>query len=208
MEKQQDVLLELLTEHKAEVEEKLQLRSRKFGSKPIERQFQINAGFRDLAGKILAALHTGEAHRALELAQLLDKQLEEHEQDLIIADSSTHGWLAVSKVRSSAELPKELRKKLAQVEKELSTRTTKEYGGPKRKFPQLQQQGQDGFGRNRRVSPEEALFIASKQVRKGQCTYCDKQSHFYRECPTFWARVNEARAKASGGAATAPAADE
>ena len=61
---------------------------------------------------------------------------------MIVADTSPHGLLAVSKLRSNTELPKHLWKKLAQVEKDLAHRRpqSSQYGGSKKKF--------DGFPRN------------------------------------------------------------
>ena len=198
---QQEIILDLLSEHRAEVEEKIQLKSRRFSSKQIEKQYQINAEFRDLAAKITAALHASEVSRAQEVLSLLSTKLEDHEHDLIVADTSPHGWLAVAKLRSNTELPKTLRKKLAQVEKDLAHRRPpqqqqQQYGGPRKKFDQFQREGQS-FSRRRpdqRLSPEEALSNAAKQLRQGTCTHCHKGLHYYRECPDFWTKVQESRA--------------
>ena len=198
---QQEIILDLLSEHRAEVEEKIQLKSRRFSSKQIEKQYQINAEFRDLAAKITAALHASEVGRAQEVLSLLSTKLEDHEHDLIVADTSPHGWLAVAKLRSNTELPKTLRKKLAQVEKDLAHRRPpqqqqQQYGGPRKKFDQFQREGQS-FSRRRpdqRLSPEEALSNAAKQLRQGTCTHCHKGLHYYRECPDFWTKVQESRA--------------
>ena len=51
---QQEIILDLLSEHRAEVDEKIQLKSRRFSSKQIEKQYQINTEFRELVAKILA----------------------------------------------------------------------------------------------------------------------------------------------------------
>ena len=198
---QQEIILDLLSEHRAEVDEKIQLKSRRFSSKQIEKQYQINAEFRDLAAKITAALHASEVSRAQEVLSLLSTKLEDHEHDLIVADTSPHGWLAVAKLRSNTELPKTLRKKLAQVEKDLAHRRPpqqqqQQYGGPRKKFDQFQREGQS-FSRRRpdqRLSPEEALSNAAKQLRQGTCTHCHKGLHYYRECPDFWTKVQESRA--------------
>jgi hypothetical protein len=56
VEKQQDILVDLLNDHKAKVEEKLANKSRKFSSKQLEKQYQVNQGFRDLTEKIILAL--------------------------------------------------------------------------------------------------------------------------------------------------------
>ena len=200
---QQEIILDLLSEHRAEVDEKIQLKSRRFSSKQIEKQYQVNAEFRDLAAKITAALHASEVGRAQDVLQQLSTKLEDHEHDLIVADTSPHGWLAVAKLRSNTELPKTLRKKLAQVEKDLAHRRPQQYGGAKKKFEQFPRDGQN-FARRRpdqRLSPEEALSNAAKQLRQGTCTHCHKGLHYYRECPEFWSKVQESRAakaKSSG----------
>jgi hypothetical protein len=199
---QQEVILELLSEHKAEVEEKLQQRTRRFGSRQIEKQFQINSQYRELVSKTQHAITNDDIGKAKELLQLLSDQLEEHEQDLIIADSSPHGWLTVSKLRTTKELPKALRKRLAEVERDLNQQKQRKHGGPGKKFTRFPQQGSEGDHKraDKRSTPEEALFTASKQVRTGQCTNCHETGHFFRECPKFWTAVLKSRsAKAKEG---------
>jgi hypothetical protein len=207
VETQQDFLLELLRDHKAQVDEKLAVKSRKFSSRQIEKQFQVNATFRDLVAKIQQAHAVKDWEAAVAAADQLADQLETHEQDLIIADSSPHGWLTVNKLRSSTELPKSLRKRLAVVEKELANKKQR-YGGPRKRFQQLQTAGQDGFARKpgRRISPEEALFAAAKQVRPGSCSFCHKSYHFFKECPQYWTKVNESREATAKGSASSTAA--
>jgi hypothetical protein len=126
------------------VDSKIQNRARRFASKQIDKQFQVNTGFKDTAQKALVALEASEVVRATELVTTLVADLERHEEDLIIADTSPHGWLAVSKVRSGQELSKSLRKKLAQVEKDLSMRKN---GGFKKKTSFVSKQGESSFGR-------------------------------------------------------------
>jgi hypothetical protein len=207
VETQQDFLLELLKNHKGQVDEKLASKSRQFSSKQIEKQFQVNASFRELTAKIQQAHAVKDWEGADAAADQLAEQLETHEQDLVIADSSPHGWLAVNKLRNSTDLPKSLRKRLAVVEKELASKKQR-YGGPRRKFQQFQAPGQDGFSRKpgRRVSPEEALFAASKQVRTGSCSFCHKSYHFFKECPQYWSKVNESREATAKGTSASTAA--
>jgi hypothetical protein len=158
---QHEYLVELIKEHKTQVDKKLASKSRKFSSKQIEKQFQVNFTFKELTTKIQQAHAVKDYKKAEEAADELADKLEEHAQDLIIADSSPHGWMAVSKLRHSTELPKAVRKRLAAVEKELASKKTKN-GGPRRKFQQqLSTASQDGFTKNRNFSPEEALFAAS-----------------------------------------------
>jgi hypothetical protein len=169
------------------VEEKIANKSRRFASKQLEKQYQVNLGFKDLGIKIKKALKAKEWKKAKRAA-------DEHEQDLIIADISPHGWLAVNKLRTSSDLPKEVRKKLAVVEKDLAAQKVKN-GKTKGNFRQIPQAGTGSIGRksDKKYSPEEALSYASKQVRPGKCTLCHKSYHWYRECLTFWSWVHDGR---------------
>jgi hypothetical protein len=196
VEQQQNYLVELIAEHKAEFDEKLQTKSRRFQSKQIEKQYQLNAQYKDLVSKIQQALANKDREKAIEVVEALAEQLEEHEQDLIIADSSPHGWLTVSKLRTTKELPKALRKRLAAVERDLAQQKTRKNGPAGRKFTKFSQQAgtSDGKKPDRRFSPEEALHNAAKQLRPGLCSHCNKPYHFFRECPEFWTKVNQSRA--------------
>ncbi len=201
VESQQELLYQWLADHKAEVEEKLQIRARKFSSRAIERQYHINTGFKEQATRILAALEAGEVKRARDVAESLEASLQQHEEDLIIADTSQHGWLAVSRLRRGSELPKSVRKRLEQVDRELSAQKRQDGGGFKKKFGPLQREDKEPVVSrpNRRLSPEELLFQAGKQLRPGTCTHCHEGLHDFKECPSFWAKVQESRkAKAKG----------
>ena len=115
-------------------------------------------------------------HVQLWVLQLLSTKLEDHEQDLIVADTSPHGWFAVWKLRSNTDLHKHIRKKLAQVEKDLAHRKPpqQQYGGPKKRFEQFLRDGQNlpRWRPDQRLLPEEALSNPAKQLRQGNCTHC------------------------------------
>jgi len=193
---QQDVLLDLFEDHKSEVEAKLVSAKRRFRDRQIEKQFDINTGFKKLTQKALVAVDSGEDRRAKGLLQDLLSQLETHEEDLLIADTSPHGWLAVAKIRSGSGLSKSLRKRLEQVDKELSAQKNRDgYGRAGGKSSLFSKAGEGPIVRRdqRRISPEEALTAAGKQRRAGNCSHCKKAWHFYRECPEFWTKVQESR---------------
>ena len=57
---QQEIILDRLPEHRAEVEEKIQLKARPFLSKQIAKQYHVNAEFRDLTAKASVALEASE----------------------------------------------------------------------------------------------------------------------------------------------------
>ena len=195
VEKQQEYILNLLTHHKSEVDSKLQNKQRRFGSRQLEKQYQINGEFKEQALRIQAAVAKGDKALAEDEVGRLLKVLEKHEEDLVIADTSPHGWLAVAKVRAGAELPKVLRKKLDQVNKDLAGRKPKRDGQAPRKPFRFSQASQEPYVRrpDRRVSPEEALFQAGKQLRTGTCSRCQKGLHYYKECLAFWRKVLESR---------------
>jgi len=195
VEDQQNVILDLLSEHKAEVDQKLDQRKRRFASKQLEKQFEVNLAFKELALKVKTAILDRDSKRAESSIEKLLQQLELHEEDLTIADTSPHGWLAVAKVRGCVDLPKHLRKKLALVDKELATK--KSFNGPRRRQGKFPREGEEPVIRrgDRRLSPEELLFQASKQVRSGICSHCKLAYHFYKECPTFWQKVLDSRAE-------------
>jgi len=70
---QQYFLVELLTEHKQEVEAKLQSKQTRFTSKPLEKQYDVNADFKELTEKAQAALK-GEGEVDPEEAQEEDRR--------------------------------------------------------------------------------------------------------------------------------------
>lgn len=196
VQEQQEVLLDLFREHKEEVDTKLQTRARRFSNRQIEKQFELNSTFLDLAKKSLISVQNGRNRRAERHLEGLVSQLESHEEDLLIADASPHGWLAVNKPRQTKELPKQLRKRLAEVDRLLSSqKEDRQDGAFKKKPPRVPGEGAGPVYRRpeRRITPEEALFSASKQLRAGACSHCHKELHFYRECPEFWKKVQAAR---------------
>jgi hypothetical protein len=88
-----------------------------------------------------------------------------------------------------------LRKRLEQVDKDLAAQRGKN-GGARGKFSSISRQGQEPITRrgDRRLTPEEALYQAGRQVRQGNCSHCKKEYHYYKECPAFWTKVQESRA--------------
>jgi hypothetical protein len=188
--------VELLSEHKQEVETKLRAKQRRFSSKPLEKQFEVNNRFAELVEKALAAVRRNNRRKAKSMLKKLRDDIREHQEDLVIADTSPNGWLAVAKLRNRSELSDDLRRKLEKVDKEIWR--SRSYGGAQKKFGKLQNQGQGGDVRTnrgppQRRSPEELLFNAAKQIRAGKCSHCNKENHFYRECPEFWQKVQESR---------------
>ena len=147
MTRQQEYIVKLLLAHKSELEAKLQGQSRRFASCQLEKQYQVNLSFKEKVSRIIQAVKKNDKQLALEEAEALVAELECHEEDLIIADTSPHSWLAVAKVRAGTELPKDLRKKLSQVDKDLAAKRPQKNGGYQKKPFRFSQQGQEPFVR-------------------------------------------------------------
>jgi hypothetical protein len=79
VESQQDFLLDLLKEHKTQVEEKISTKARRFASKQLEKQYQVNLSFKELAKKIKKAHKAKEWRRAKRTTSEHLDLLEEHE---------------------------------------------------------------------------------------------------------------------------------
>ena len=64
---QQDFLVELIEEHKQEVAGKLQARKRRFASRALERQFEVNETFKELNWRAVGALKRNNKAKAKRL---------------------------------------------------------------------------------------------------------------------------------------------
>ncbi len=92
---------------------KLQSKVRRYGSRQIEKKYEINGRFSKLVQKTLLCIGEDNVERARTVLEWLVHQLGEHQEHLLIADALLHGWLAVAKIRSTKELPNTLRKHMA-----------------------------------------------------------------------------------------------
>ena len=127
-------------------------------------------------------------------------------EDLVIADSSKHGWLTVYKLRGSdTTIPSDVQKKVEKIETRLDREKTtrKEYGEKKKpysRYPrkvdqengEIGQQQQAGTAR-RKAGPEELMSYLTKTRRRGTCSHCQQEGHFFKECPKFWTDVSNQR---------------
>jgi hypothetical protein len=97
------------------------------------------------------------------LLEQLIKDIEKHAEDLIIADTSQFGWLAILKIRGTDELPKNIRRRLEQVEKDLAAQKNRQNGPVRKKFQAVQGAGQEPLTKrqDKRMTPEVALYYAS-----------------------------------------------
>ena len=122
-----------------------------------------------------------------QIEDLLDI-LSEKKEDFLIADSSPHGWLAVSCVRNKSALPKDLSRKVERVNTKLDRdRGTKpqntrgrgtfrgrsnwtwnrHYGGRSGGHSEYNQDQDIRTARNQRQTPQELLQALGKQKKIG-----------------------------------------
>jgi hypothetical protein len=71
---QQDLVYTLLKEHKEEVDEKLMAKNRRFASKQLEKQFQVNLKFKELVSKIQQA-HSDKEWKKWQVRRYLNVKL-------------------------------------------------------------------------------------------------------------------------------------
>ena len=117
LDKQQNFIANLLAEHIAEVDEKIDVsKKHSFRHKNLEKQFEITSKLSKLNKKISHEVKRGHVNRALDALAEQEEVLKEHEEDLITADSSKFGWLTVQKLRNISSLPTSQLKKIEKIE--------------------------------------------------------------------------------------------
>ena len=105
-----------LAAQKEEMEEKLKKSSVNFTQKPIERQFEVNARILALNHKMQKVLKNKDYKRVKSLVREQEEELKEHQENLMIAEFSQHGWLTVSKIRGEKHLDSSVIKKIQKVD--------------------------------------------------------------------------------------------
>ena len=195
---QQEYIKDLISNHKEEVDELLASKTKSFRSKGLEKQFEFNNKVTTRLSKIKKLLRKKKISRATDAVKELLEICEDHADDLLVADSSRHGWLTVHQLRGGT-LSSDLWKKVEKIDNRLDKARPKD--GKNR--PQAsggnsnRMENQNVQTWRRKQGPEEAMQSYSKVQRQGTCTHCSAQGHFYRECPDFWRDVNASRKKAS-----------
>ena len=198
---QQEYIHDLINSHKEEVGELVSPRSQTFRNKGIEKQFLYNMKVSTKLKKVKSLLKKQKLNRALESVRDLLKLVEDHNDDLLIAENSRHGWLTVHQLRGGSSLSSDLQKKVEKIDSRLDKSRQQQRGDVQRYRPgkgrqdSFRMEGKDVQTFRRKQGPEEALLSFSKTNRQGSCTHCSESGHFYRECPDFWKSVNESRKK-------------
>lgn len=199
--KQQEFLTDLVNSHREEVDELVAAKSQQFRSKGIEKQYLHSSKVASKLSKIKKLLKKKKYDKALDSVRAALRLVEEHNEDLIVADSSRYGWLTVHTLRGHNQLPSDLSKKVEKIDSKLDkakSATAGQHGPRQSKFyPRRMEAGGVQTWRKKQ-GPEEAIIAFSKSTRQGNCQQCNGAGHFYRECPEFWKAVNDQRVKEFG----------
>lgn len=199
LDEQQNYIAHLLTEHKAEVDEKIDVsKKHTFRQKNLEKQFEITEKIGRLNKKIKREVKTNNIEKALDAIKEQEETIDEHQEDLITADSCKFGWLTVQKLKNTSSLPSAQLRKIEKIEALIERTKLPTYNGRSFKKPYEVEKG--FFNKSLRTtrptqkkSPEQLLEEATKQTRAGAWGHCQEEGHFYRECPAFWEKVKQSR---------------
>ena len=112
LERQQEFVHDLVADYKEEIQELLDTNSRNFRSKALEKQYTHNQKVLVKSKKILKLLRKDKVRKAKDLVKDLIGVLEDHSEDLIVADTSRHGWLTVHQLRGGDKLSSNLQRKI------------------------------------------------------------------------------------------------
>lgn len=195
--KQQEYVHDLISQHKSDLEELVTQSTTNpttFRNKGIEKQYSFNGKVLRLVKKVKKGLKKRKdvTNLVKEVIDLLDT----HAEDLLVADSSRHGWLTVHQLRGRQTLSSDLLQKVDRIDSRLD-RTRKD-GFKGSSGYNKKMDGKDRVQTYRKKQgPEEFLQSLVGRKREGTCSHCSEIGHFYRECPDFWKEVQESRKKST-----------
>ena len=119
---QEKNLEDLVISHKKEIEELVQsdkTEKKILKKKALQKQFEFAEEIKKDLVKIKKCVKKKKSDKALDCLDSLIEKVQEKAEDIQIADSSPHGWLAVNLIRNKSNLPKDLQKKLDKVNSRL-----------------------------------------------------------------------------------------
>lgn len=210
LDKQQEQVFDIIEEHKEKLDRVIEEKGLNFKSKAIGKQYAFNADVLQKLNKIKKLLKKEKTKKGLSLLRDVIDDLEDKAEDLIIADSSRHGWLTVKELRGDKSLSSKIQDKVEKIDKRLDKlRSQRPYQPNQRSngSQQFSRRGRQTYSgqmgrqtvqtyRQRGQGPEEALQALSLSKRSGVCNHCKEPGHLYRECPIFWRDVADSRKKA------------
>jgi len=197
IEEQQANLLDILSSHKEEIDQNLDSKSKIFKKPGIGKQFNFNSEVLTTLVKCKKDLKKSRFDSCTNKLKETIKKLETQQSDLIVADQSRYGFLTVSMLHGNAAIPKGVAKKVERIENQLDKTlpADKKHGGNPKDNKKRDTKSSGRFDR-RKQGPEELLQDLKKRTREGKCGHCGENGHFFRECPSFWQSVCEARVEA------------
>ena len=204
LEKQQSTLLEIISNHKQEIDDLVTPTKQTFRKVGIAKQHSFNQSIISMVKKLKKYHKDDDYKRGKEMIKDIIERLEEQQTDLQIADSSKHSWLTVSVLRNKTTLPADIAKKIEKIETRLDRTRPQQprYGEAPKNTGQRYSNNRVQIERKSAKGPEELLRQLQGQKREGKCTHCLQTGHFFRECSEFWASVQRSRAAASAANST------
>ena len=192
MDEQQHNLLDILGHHKEDIDEIVASKTKKFKKPSIEKQHQFNAQILHILQRVKKENKKGHSETVSTLLKEAVSKLDTQQADLLVADQSKYGFLTVNLLRGNTELPSGIAKKVEKIESRLD-KTHQDYERVKKPFKNMDQKNGGRFDNRRKQGPEQLLQQLQSRTREGKCSHCQKDRHFFRECPKFWQEVSDAR---------------
>ena len=138
LKEQENHLSDLMLDHKKDVEDLVKERKRSFRRKPLQKQFEFLDDISNNLEKTKKLLKKNKVEKALKTIRNCSDKLEDKKEDLLIADQSPHGWLAVSLLRENSDLPRGTQKKLDKINYRLD-RVRSERGNQRKNYGRYNQ---------------------------------------------------------------------
>ena len=139
-------------------------------------------------------LEDKEQGRALEILSDVIDHLDQQNEDITIADQSKFGWLTVFKLRGNDNISSSIKKKVDKIEQTLERNNVKPSVKKSGTNDNKKSYSKNGVQTEReKRGPEETLQFLKGRKRSGVCTHCTESGHFWRECPSYWNSVKQAR---------------
>ena len=198
--RQQEKVFEIISSRTDKLRELKEEKEIVFRNKGLGKQYKNVQKTLASLNRVKKALKKKKIEKALDEVRDLIESVEEQGEDLLIADTSKHGWLTVFNLRGKKNLPSDLMKKIDKIDSKIDREKSSKDGWKKRGGYKGDEEVGSAFRQGlprRRPGPEETMQSLTKSRRQGQCSHCNEYGHFYKECSKFWQQVSEQRKKAA-----------